>query len=72
VASASRLATGSSYSEGFNAARPVEDREKYAEKINDLINKRQLPPAAWPLEICHPKRNDLFIETAMPLFHLAS
>lgn len=47
----SRLAMGVKLPEGFNAARPVEDREKYAEKINDLINKRQLPPAPAPMNM---------------------
>jgi hypothetical protein len=45
----SKLALGTKLPPGFNAARPVEDREKYSERINDMILKRLLPPAPMSL-----------------------
>jgi hypothetical protein len=45
----SRLAMGTKLPPGFNAARPVEDREKYSEQINAMILKRLLPPAPMSL-----------------------
>jgi hypothetical protein len=40
-----RLALGTKLPDGFNAALPIEDREKYAKRITEMINKRLLPPA---------------------------
>ena len=40
-----QLALGAKLPPGFNAASPVEDRERYAMLITDMITKKLLPPA---------------------------
>jgi hypothetical protein len=39
-----RESVGVKLPQGFNAALPQEDREKYADQIKDMIAKKQLPP----------------------------
>jgi hypothetical protein len=39
-----QLARGAKIPAGFNAAAPLEDRERYARLIDDMITKKQLPP----------------------------
>jgi hypothetical protein len=39
------LSAGVKLPEGFNAALPIESREKYAKRITEMIDKRLLPPA---------------------------
>jgi hypothetical protein len=40
-----RLSAGAKLPDGFNAALPIEQREKYAKRITEMIDKRLLPPA---------------------------
>jgi hypothetical protein len=39
-----QLARNAKLPPGFNAASPLEDRERYAKQIDEMITKKQLPP----------------------------
>ena len=41
-----QLSMGAKLPAGFNAAEPLEDRERYAVRITDMIAKKLLPPVA--------------------------
>ena len=50
-----QLALGAKLPPGFNAADALEDRERYANLIMDMITKKQLPPTAAAPESPGPK-----------------